>query len=485
MNEFVIGIDLGTQGACAVAVTADGQVLAKAYQRLSYEPAGLPEGWFEQDPRDWWAAVAICLRDLMQQIPSQTRACGISVDSTSGTILPVDTAGEPLHPAIMYNDRRSEALVQRVCNAGAELQTRLGYAFNPSFALPKLLWLEQERPELRARTAHYLHAADYIVGRLSGEYTLSDTSNALKTGYDLQNFRWPDFIEEVLGIPRDKLPRVLLPGQRMAQVSKSAAVDTGLPEGTPIFAGATDGTAAQFASGASQPGDWNSTLGTTLVFKGISKALVLDEQGRIYSHLHPEGWWMPGGASNTGAEWITRDQPGADPALLDRAAREFLPSPLLRYPLCKQGERFPFIQPSARGFLVGAPREPAEIHAAGLEGVAMLERLAYEMMAQIGLEVGEKIFITGGGAHSAIWSEVRASLLGKVLVRPVVPETAMGAAVLAASGCWYGSLSQAASAVVKHGVVFEPRPDWIQLYSDQYQDWKGELVRRGWLGGEK
>jgi xylulokinase len=479
----VLGIDLGTQGVRVLAVDPQGAVLASTQQTFQVATPNLPPGWLEQSPQDWWRTVCACLRDLTTRLPAGMHIAGISVDSTSGTILPVDAQGAPLHPAVMYNDQRSEPQVAAVRIAGAAHQARLGYVFGSSFALPKIRWFQQERPAIFAQTRRFLHAADWIAGCLTGEFRCSDTSNALKTGYDLLDLRWPDFIARDLGIPLGLLPEVVLPGESTGHVSPQAASETGLPAGVLVLAGATDGTAAQIASGAVSPGDWNSTLGTTLVLKGISRRLALDPQGRIYSHRHPDGGWMPGGASNTGSEWITVDHPSADPADLDRQAAGCIPTRLVRFPLCKRGERFPFVDKDAAGFLLGQPQDEAARYAAGLEGLAYLERLAYQTLAEIGLEVGERIYVTGGGSHSRLWSRVRASVLEKELAQPAVPETAMGAAMLGASHVWFSSVGEAAASMVKVAQVVEPEPAWLSRYEEGYAAFLGELRRRGYVEG--
>jgi len=479
--QVVLGIDLGTQGVRILAVTPHGEVRAAAQAALAPAEGSLPDGWFEQSPQEWWLAVCACLQQLVTQLPAAMQVAGLCVVSTSGTILPVNPSGEPLYPAVMYNDRRSEAQVSQVRRAGADHQMRHGYVFGSSYALPKILWFKQQRDEIYSNTWKFLHAADYIAGKLTGSYRFSDTSNALKTGYDLIELKWADFIESDLGIRHSLLPQVLLPGAISGQVSAAAAQETGLPEGTPVVAGATDGTAAQIASGASIPGDWNSTLGTTLVIKGISPQLVIDPLGRVYSHRHPEGWWMPGGASNTGAEWIQRGYADADPAELDDRSSRFVPTGLIRYPLVKTGERFPFMSQNAVGFTIGEPVDALEAYAAGLEGLALLERQAYQMLAQLGLEIGPRIYITGGGSRSRLWSQIRASVLGRVLVRPQVTETAMGAAMLAATGCWYPSLQEAAKEMVRVSHIIEPVPAWLSVYEEHFQVFQAELRNRGYL----
>ena len=189
---------------------------------------------------------------------------------------------------------------------------------------------------------------------------------------------------------------------------------------------------------------------------------------------------MPGGASNTGAEWIKIEYAGSDPAEMDRLASAHIPSKVVRYPLVRKGERFPFSNPDAEGFCLGQPASRAEAYAAGLEGLALLERLAFETLEEIGAAVGEQIYVTGGGARSGIWLKVRASTLRRRLLRPAVSETAMGAALLAAAGVWYDSLSQAAKAMVRVEAEFEPDERLAGVYEQKYAVFREEMQRRGY-----
>jgi sugar (pentulose or hexulose) kinase len=154
---------------------------------------------------------------------------------------------------------------------------------------------------------------------------------------------------------------------------------------------------------------------------------------------------------------------------------------LVRYPLVGTGERFPFISPAAQGFVLGQPGNAMARYAAGLEGAAHLERLAYEVVGEMGLVVGPKVYITGGGSSSGLWNRVRASVLGRQLARPIVTETAMGAAVLAAAGCWYDSLHTAVAHMVRMAETVDPDPAWTAVYEARYRAFKAELVRRGYL----
>lgn len=275
---FVLGIDVGTQGARVVACDPQGIVQAQADEPfdLKTTPA-LPPRWAEQEPERWWAAVAACLGRIVTTLHQQgyqpEAVQALAVTSTSGTILPIDKNGQALRPAMMYNDSRAQAEAEEVQAAGRELAAALGYRFNASYALAKILWLRRHKPQLFETTHRFIHAADFIVGRLTGEYGVTNFSDALKTGYDILHENWPRFIKDDLGIPFHQLPAVVRPGTVIAQTSPVCRQATGLPAGLPVLAGMTDGCASQISTGAVAPGDWNSTLGTTLVIKGVTAQL--------------------------------------------------------------------------------------------------------------------------------------------------------------------------------------------------------------------
>ncbi|GAC1449688.1 MAG: FGGY-family carbohydrate kinase [Ktedonobacterales bacterium] len=482
---LVVGIDVGTQGARVLAVSLEGTVVSQARARFPVSTAAAPSaGRHEQHPADWWQAVAACLSRLTADLGAQRSAIqGIAVASTSGTVCVLDHAGHPLRPAIMYDDTRAEREVADVATAGAELATALGYQFNAFFALPKLLWLSRHQPAVCAAARYLAHAGDFLVGCLTSEYGLSDETQALKTGYDLHHACWPAFIERDLGIPQAKLPRVARAGTVIGAVTPSAAAQTGVPTGTPVMAGATDGCAGQFAAGATVPGQWVSILGTTLVLKGVTADLVRDPYGRIYSHRHPDGSWLPGGASNVGGGALGKQFAGMDLAALDQQAATHTPTDLLIYPLTNRGERFPFVRPEASGFLLGAWTSTAHLYAGYLEGVAYTERLGYDVLAALGAPAGGTIATCGGAANSPVWLQIRADLLDRELVLPECPEPAFGAAVLAAAGSTGQRVSEAAQAMVRVRHRVEPQPDRARQYDARYHRFVAACRKRGWLDG--
>jgi sugar (pentulose or hexulose) kinase len=216
-----------------------------------------------------------------------------------------------------------------------------------------------------------------------------------------------------------------------------------------------------------------------MVIKGVTRCRIFDPVGRLYSHRHPEGWWMPGGASNTGADWIARDYAGQDLVRLDDAARGAIPTPWISYPLVGEGERFPFVAPHARGFEPNGLGE-LERYTARLEGVAYLERLAYEMLEDLSGEQVDRVSSAGGGSRSDTWMTIRANVLGKPVVRMRHADAAVGAAILAASTTIFDGLGDAAAAMTRLDHEVEPGA-LVDAYQVGYERMIAALTQRGYL----
>ncbi|MFC2145197.1 FGGY-family carbohydrate kinase [Actinomycetota bacterium] len=483
---YFIGLDIGTQGARVIIASTSGTIAASASSRIKGElNLSKKEHYFEQDPVTWWEAAKTALQDAISIFKNKglyTESIkAIAVDGTSGTVVPFGTDGKVTRNAMMYKDSRSETQAIKVNEYAKDITAKLGYRFKASFALPKILWIKENEPEIYKATKYFLHQTDYIVGRLTGIFNVSDHLNAFKTGFDLLEYEWPGFIESDLGISLEKLPEVIRPGEPISRINNSVVKDLGLAKDTQVIAGMTDSNASIFSSGASVPGDLNSTIGTTFVIKGITTNLVKDDEGTVYCHLHPEGHWLAGGASSTGGECLEYKFKGRDYMKMDQAASSLGPTGLLIYPLVGTGERFPFIAKEARGFTIGENSSENQLYRGYLEGVAYLERLSFEIMEGLEVDIGDKIYITGGGAKSDIWSQIRADILGKTLIRPKVEDTAMGAAIIASSKIHFKDITEASKNMVTIESKFYPRQASNRIYSGFYNSYKDELTKKGYI----
>lgn len=478
MGMLFMGIDAGTQGVRCVIANEKGDLIAaesSAFQVLNTSQTPL---WSEQSPLDWArateAAVTGCIAQLNAKGLSAQELRAIAIDGTSGTIVPLDAEFRPLCPGIMYNDPRAKAEAAIVHAAMGAHEKKLGLRFGASFSLSRILWLLRNRPELYERTRVFAHQADYIAGLLTGEYGVTDDSNALKTGFDPIDKRWPEEIA-ALGIDLGKLPAVVRSGEAFARVNAEAAARFGLREGTPVVGGATDGTASALAAGAVREGAWASIIGTTLVLKGVTRELILDPTGSSYSHRLPGGEWLLGGAGNVGGRCLTLAANGQSYDDINARAEAMIPTGARCYPLVGKGERFPFVDPDFEGFYFGDILGD-RLYPALMEGVGFVERLAFERMQALGCSVGDTICVSGGVCKSDVWLKIRASILNRRLAVPRVVEAAMGAALLAAIG-ETGSIAAAAEAMIQLERAVDPDARLAKRYEEIYAQFRRELAR--------
>ena len=473
-----MGIDVGTQGVRCVIADEQGTVAAAKsapFARLNAAEDGL----YEQSPADWRAAMETAVKDCAAQLrmaggdTADIRA--ISVDGTSGTLVPLNAEGVPLSNGLMYNDPRASREAAEVHAAMGAHERKLGLKFGASFSLPRVLWFRNHRPELYARARTFAHQADYITGLLCGEFRVSDYSNALKTGYDLIDGRWPEEIAG-LGIDPDTLPDIVRPGAPIAPVTRQAAEALGLSEKTMVVGGSTDGYASALAAGAVRAGSWASIIGTTLVLKGVTEQLIIDPNGSSYSHRLPSGEWLLGGASNLGGRCLNLCADGRSFDVLNAASESLIPTGVRCYPMTGRGERFPFVDPGFEPFYIGNIFE-GRLYPALMEGVGYGERYALERMQSLGAQVGDTVYTTGGACRSALWLRIRAAILNRRLRVPKVVDAAMGSALVAASGD-LGSLSEAAGRMIQYEKTVDPDPALAARYEEIYQQFKCDLSRR-------
>ncbi|SEI66609.1 Sugar (pentulose or hexulose) kinase [Dyadobacter sp. SG02] len=479
MHSYFIGIDVGTQGVRVVLLDETGRTVGSSEQVFPLTSRSREE----QSPALWWESAFACLQNLLVSVREEIDLMDIkavSVTSTSGTVIPLDASNEPLHDALMYSDTRPAAEGKH-CREIAERVHPEGYSgFNASSGLSKMVWYSNHFPEKAAHIHTWIHATDFIIGKLCGNYSVTDYTNALKSGFDVSKGEWPSWLTEHLPLHKEWQQKVVPSGTKIGQLLPELSESLGLGR-IHVIAGMTDGCASQVASGAVQPGDWNTTIGTTLVVKGVTVQEVRDPEGRLYSHRHPEGYWMPGGAGNIGADWVSAGF-ADDLTALTNAAADLIPTGLIAYPLLQQGERFPFIAPQARGF---SPENAsrAATFTANMEGVAFVERYAYEMIESLSGEHVNAVFTAGGGSNSDVWLAIRANVLNRPVHKCGNVTGAAGAAIVAAAGSHFETLTEAARAMTRIEKTIIPEPALVEAYTQQYRNFIQTLTEKGFIEG--
>jgi len=426
MDALYLGIDFGTSGCRASIINDNRDVVAEHVITIKSKPSQTT-GHHEQDPLLWWAA----LQDLLQRVIKNCAAKqikSICIDGTSSTLLLCDQFGTPTSPALMYNDNQSFQQATYIEQHAPNDSPALG----ANSSLAKLLYLTQHFPLSR----HALHQADWLAGKLTGLFGQSDANNSLKLGYDPQHQCWPEWFN-LLDLETNLLPVVHEPGYAVSTIHPNIADQFSLSATTQVIAGTTDSTAAFLASGANQPGDAMTCLGSTLVTKVISPTPIFSSKHGVYSHKIL-GHWLVGGASNSGGKSLLNFFSEDEMQQLSSLIKPKQPTGLDYYPLPDVGERFPIAdpgyQPRLPESLSDITKDRAFIFQGLLEGIANIEKQAYDLLHQLGAPYPEQVFTTGGGSKNHAWNAIREKILGIPVSQATHFQASYGAALLARHG---------------------------------------------------
>src|SRR5438270_7840959 len=483
-----IGVDIGTGGTRALLIDAEGRVTASA--TVEHVPFASPQtGWAEQDPRDWWRAATLAIRDVLAKSeiqPEEVQAIGFSGQMHGAVLL--DQHDEVLRPSIIWCDQRTSAQCAAITEKiGATRLIEL--TCNPAltgFTLPKMLWVRELEPELWRQVRTVLLPKDYVRLRLTGDKAtdVADASGTLL--FDVAGRKWSHAMLAATEIDEALLPRVYESPEITGVVSSVGAAATGLRAGTPVVGGGGDQAAGAVGMGIVRPGTVSATIGTSGVVFAASDKPALDPKGRVHTFCHavPGRWHVMGVTQGAGLSlrWF-RDQFGAwaddarDPyeRLTEEAARIPPAANGLIWTPYLMGERTPHLDPHARGALVGltASHTRAHVVRAILEGVAFSLRDTFEIFKEMKVSV-EEIRLGGGGARSELWRQIQADTYGREAKTVAAEEgAAYGAALLAgvAAGGW-PSVDAACDAVVRIASTIEPDAESVRILSRHYEEFR-------------
>jgi sugar (pentulose or hexulose) kinase len=417
--SLVLGIDIGTSGVRAVLMNSHYKVIAQQSRIM----ADLGSNY--RNPFVWWQTLESTL-DLLRKKTSEQweQIAGIAVDGTSGTLMALNNNFEPLGDAMMYNDPSGDADALEQIRQRAPRQSA---AHGATSGLAKLMVLQEISGCYRV-----LHQADWVMGKLLGEYRWSDQNNSLKTGYDSIAKEWPDWISHTRA-RREFLPDVKEPGEIVGEIHPGMAKRFGLPIDVNIISGTTDGCAAFLATGATEIGDGVTSLGSTLVVKIISEKPIFSPEYGIYSHRIGDTW-LPGGASNTGGNVLAHFFSNEEILTLSRKVDPDKPTNLEYYPLVKAGERFPINDPAYPPRLTPKPEDDATFLHGLLSGMSAVESLAYNRLEELGAPTLKSLRTVGGGSQNTAWTALRQRQLSVPTHDVVSDQAAAGAARLAWKG---------------------------------------------------
>jgi len=475
----LLGIDVSTTGVKALLIDEGGNVDGTVTTPLSLStPKPL---WSEQDPADWWDGAVNSIRRVL----SDTGVAGDGVVAVGLTgqmhgLTLLDEAGEPLRPAILWNDQRTgpqcDEIRQRL--GKKRLIQVTGNDALTGFTAPKILWVREHEPDVFAQARHILLPKDYVRFKLTDTFATDRAGAAGTLLLDVKTRDWSAEVLQALEVPLEWLPRTHEGPEITGHISAEVAQATGLKAGTPVVGGGGDQAAQAVGVGAVRPGIVALTLGTSGVVFASTGQPFIEPEGRLHAFCHavPGRWHLMGVMlSAAGSLRWYRDTLAPDvdyDALLEPTVEVPPGSEGLLFLPYLTGERTPHADPLARGAFVGLTVRHTRPHLtrAVLEGVAFGLRDSFELIKSAGLAQINQVRVSGGGAKSHLWRQILADVLNVELVTVNTAEgAAYGAALLGGvgAGIW-PDVDTACQAVVKQTGSTLPQPEIVAQYERIY-----------------
>jgi len=486
---YLLGIDIGTSGTKTVLFDEKANPLASYTGEYPlYQPQN---GWAEQDPLDWWNATADGIKAVLAKTGTKpSEIVGIGLSGQMHGLVMLDKDNQVLRRSIIWCDQRTAAECEEIERRMGGRARLVEITANPAltgFTASKILWVRNHEPEIYAKCAHILLPKDYIRFMLTGEYATEVSDASGMQLLDIPGRCWSDEVLEKLEIDKSLLGKVYESPEVTGKVHKTAAVLTGLAEGTIVVGGAGDNAAAAVGTGVVRNGRAFTTIGTSGVVFAHSDAVAIDPTGRVHTFCCavPGAWHVMGVTQGAGLslkwfrdnfcreEMAAAEGMGVDPYyLMDQEAMQSpIGSNRLLYLPYLMGERTPHLDPNARGVFFGlsAIHQKRDLIRAVLEGVSFSLMDCLSVFAEMGLTVDD-MAACGGGGSSKIWRQMLADIYNCEINTMASKEgPALGVAILAAVGAGlYPSVPEACDALLQKEGRQQPLPENVEKYKPCY-----------------
>jgi xylulokinase len=472
-RRYLIGIDVGTTAVKGGLFDHHGAV--RAYHTIDY-PTARPEAQrAEQNPDDWTGAIDMIMATLLKDTRA-AEVAAVGLCSQVNTHVFVDRNGTALLPAIVWQDGRCAEIAAEL-DAQVSAERKLAWWGAPfpigaSSVAARMAWVARHHPAVWERTAYVLSPKDYCLFKLTGVVAADPISS-----FDVVDTNGK-YIRELLALVQgsaDKMPPLRGIDQTLGPLRTASGAEPMVVNGT------MDAWASLLGAGVSKPGEGAYISGTSEII-----SLASDRPGRapgIVSFLPVGEWHVYAGPTQSGGDslrWFAQATGHAIDAVLDHAGRADRSLSCVLFLPHMEGERAPLWDPHSRGAFVGMSASTGfdELSVAVLEGVGFSARLLFEAAAAAAGLNYDSLFLSGGGARSDLWCQIRADILGVELRRNAFLDSGtLGAAIIAGVGVGlFPSLPDAAREMLRLGRSFTPDPalaaryqDLFSLYRETYQ----------------
>jgi xylulokinase len=429
---MILGIDIGTQSLKALVLSPDMQVMGE--HAIPYRPSFPQPGWAEQDPKLWEDALGPAIHGALAAAgrkADEVKALGFA-GQLDGCVA-IDRQGNPLHRCLIWMDRRADIdgvdadIVHETC----------GVVLDATHLAAKIRWLKRNVAEV-AKAMKFHVPVSYMVARVTGEHVIDHATASTSMLYGLRACAYDKALLAAFGVGAEELPKALDGTALAGQLSAKGASLTGLEVGLPIAVGTGDDFSSAIGAGLVAPGRFINVLGTAEVTGALHPEAVIDPGRLVETHAFMGGHFYienPGWLSGGALAWF-RDTFGlTDFSELTKLAGDAPPGAdgVIFFPALS-GAMAPEWIASARGAFYGLTPSHGVQHLARalLEGLGFAMRDVLDRVKALGVEC-EALRVVGGGARSALWTQIRADLVGLPAETPRHTDTsALGAALLAA-----------------------------------------------------
>ena len=465
VNGWVVGVDIGTQSLKAIVASRELKIAGQA--SVGYGVTHPHPGWAEQDPMLWETALVRVIGEALRAAgvaPTQVTALAIA-GQLDGCVA-VGAAGQPISPCLIWMDRRAVKQVESL--NGAALQRKTGIMADASHMGAKIAWLKQNGV-VGARCFH--QPTSYLVSRLTGRHVFDHGLASTTMLYSLEARDYDADLLKQFGITRGELPEIADAHAVAGPLTEQGARLTGLPVGLPVAVGTGDDFSAPLGAGLAAPGRMVGILGTAEVVGALDRDPKIDMKGLVETHRFIDGSFFienPGWLSGGVLTWFQNTfRVGSVAELNELAASAPAGSDGLLFIPALSGAMAPEWTASARGCFYGLT--PA--HGLGHMARAVLEGCAYAMrdvllrLREMQVPV-ESILLSGGGARSALWSQIRADVCGlPVFISENTDTSPIGAAILAVvAGGLEPSIGSCSQWVGQTSACYQPVVAHIEIY---------------------
>jgi len=488
MMDKLFGVDFGTGGCKATVINLEGEVCASAFRE--YPSEHQKQGWSEQDPALWIQAFIETARECREKIPDGFEGLlGLAVTASTHNAVLLDSNGEVIRRCIMWNDQRSGDQSNRLKEQFGERIFAVGMQMPaPTWTLPQLMWIKENELENYQRINRLLFTKDYVRSWVTGDFCTDVVDAQGSLLYDARNMEWSKELCDMIELPLAVLPEIRQSKDIVGKVKREIAELTGLPEGLPVIAGCSDTAAEDFGAGATKEGQIIVKLATAGNVNLITNTANPHSKSFTYPYSVAGKWYIVTATNSCAAanRWMRDalypaekeqcEAGGTDiyEYMGEQAASVGLGAEGLIFHPFLLGERCPYFNPNARGDFFGISMKHTKAHFARalLEGVAFSLYDCLQVLKNF-TDNMEDIVIIGGGAKSALWSQIVSDVFGLEVKRPANAESSFGGALLVGVGVGvFNDEEEAAQKCVRMKKVYKPNPQNHQKYMELFGIYK-------------